>query len=391
MKILMLTPEEFFFSAGTPLSVLHRTKTLGDLGYEIDMLTYHLGETPKIKNTKIYRIRAPFFIKKIPIGPSFTKILLDAILFLKALSLIRKNRYDYLHAHEEAVYLAVIFKKIFKIPLIYDMHSSIAEQLAHNKNILYSNGILVGLVGYLEKLALKTADRVIVICPHLLDLANKTYPSQKYVLIENCLSDVDFSRVTEDNRIEVREKLSIPPDYKVVVYIGTLEHYQGIDLLINSLPFVLKTNPQVKYVIVGGLTEQIKVFKNLAESLGVAESVIFISQRETEEMPDYLALADVLVSPRAKGTNTPLKIYDYLKSGKPVVATNLLTHTQVLNQNTAVLTEPNPEKFAEGVISILKNSGLSAKISEEARKIADSKYSEREYIIKIKKIYESKI
>jgi glycosyltransferase involved in cell wall biosynthesis len=176
-----------------------------------------------------------------------------------------------------------------------------------------------------------------------------------------------------------------------VVYIGTLEHYQGVDLLVNSLPLVLKTNSQVKYVIVGGWPEQIKDFKNLAESLGVAESVIFTGQRETNEMPDFLALADVLVSPRIKGTNTPLKIYDYLKSGKPIVATDLLTHTQILNQNIAVLTEPNPEKFAEGIISVLENSELSARISEEARKVADSKYSEREYLIKIKKIYESKI
>lgn len=387
----MLAPEEFFSSTGTPFSILYRARVLSELGYEIDILTYHLGSDVKIKNVKIYRIWAPFFIKKIPIGSSITKIFLDLILFLKAFSLLLGGKYGRLHVHEEAAYMGIIFKKVFKIPLIYDMHSSIPEQLSHNRNTLYNNKILVGLAKYLEKLALKIADKIIVICPYLLELANKTHPSEKYVLIENCLSDVDFSRVTGANQSRVRKKLNIPDEYKTIVYIGTLEYYQGIDLLVNSIPLVLEKNPLVKFVIVGGWEEQIKEFKDLAESLKVAENIIFTGQREIEEIPDYLALADVLVSPRIKGTNTPLKIYDYLKSRKPIVATNLLTHTQVLNQTTAILTEPKPKEFARGIISVLENPELSARISEKARKIADSKYSEREYIIKVNKIYERKI
>ncbi len=64
---------------------------------------------------------------------------------------------------------------------------------------------------------------------------------------------------------------------------------------------------------------------------GLADAVIFTGQRPAEEIPRYLDAATVLVSPRASGTNTPLKIYQYLRSGRPIVATRLRTHTQVLN------------------------------------------------------------
>ena len=74
--------------------------------------------------------------------------------------------------------------------------------------------------------------------------------------------------------------------------------------------------------------------------------MIFAGQRPAEEIPAFLDAADVLVSPRSTGTNTPLKIYQYLRSGRPIVATRLLTHTQVLDDDVAILTQATAEGFA---------------------------------------------
>jgi glycosyltransferase involved in cell wall biosynthesis len=88
------------------------------------------------------------------------------------------------------------------------------------------------------------------------------------------------------------------------------------------------------------------------------------------------------VSPRSRGTNTPLKIYQYLRSGKPIVATRLLTHTQVLSDRTAILTDVTPEAFAAGILRGLDDRLESDAIGRRARELADTKYSYEAYLEK---------
>ena len=93
MKILMIAPQPFFQPRGTPLSVLHRINTLAKLGNSIDLITYHIGEDIPIENVTYYRVMKIPFIKKIKIGPSSIKILLDIFIILKAFKLLLKNKY----------------------------------------------------------------------------------------------------------------------------------------------------------------------------------------------------------------------------------------------------------------------------------------------------------
>src|SRR6185295_18121180 len=94
---------------------------------------------------------------------------------------------------------------------------------------------------------------------------------------------------------------------------------------------VAERRPDARFVLAGGRPVQIEAARVQAERAGVASCVVFAGQRPFEEIPLFLDAADVLVSPRSTGTNTPLKIYQYLRAGRPIVATRLLTHTQVLN------------------------------------------------------------
>jgi len=97
-------------------------------------------------------------------------------------------------------------------------------------------------------------------------------------------------------------------------------------------------------------------------------------------MPAYLRACDVLVSPRSRGTNTPLKIYQYLRSGKPIVATRLLTHTQVLSDDTAILTEAAPAAFGEGIVAALQDRERASRLGATAQALAETKYSYDAYL-----------
>ena len=117
------------------------------------------------------------------------------------------------------------------------------------------------------------------------------------------------------------------------------------------------------------------------DALGIANVVVFTGQRPAEEIPAYLDAATVLASPRSTGTNTPLKIYQYLRSGRPIVATDLRTHAQVLERETAFLAEPHARAFGAAILAGVDDPDVAAARAGGAR-VAETKYSDEAFIAK---------
>jgi glycosyltransferase involved in cell wall biosynthesis len=355
------------------------------LGHEVDLLTYPLGEDVEISRVKILRIPKVPFVKNIKVGPSLLKIPLDLMLFIKAFFLLSRNRYDLIHSHEEASFFGVILSYLFRTKHLYDMHSSLPQQLRNFK--FSSSGSLIKLFEKLEKMAIDRSNALITICPELEEYAKKVNPRKKHVMIEN-VADNNPLETAKGPTSNVRSKYDL--DWKkVVLYTGTFEPYQGLDLLVEGAERILTGAPGVVFLLVGGKEEQIKDLKEKAHHKGVSDSFIFTGTVPFEAVADYIKIADVLVSPRIEGNNTPLKIYSYLKSGKPIVATNLLTHTQVLSSDVAVLTEPTPRAFAEGVLSVLNDHKLCDTLCQNAKKLAEEKYSYKTYLERTKEVLDA--
>ncbi len=206
-------------------------------------------------------------------------------------------------------------------------------------------------------------------------------------MIENV---ADNSRIFGDSAyIDVKEKYNIPADKRIILYAGTFEKYQGLELLIQSARYLFKEFEDINLLLVGGKPEQIRKIKQAARNEGIEDRVIFIGTVHPMEIDFFYKISDIIVSPRIEGTNSPLKIYSYLRSGKPIVATNLYTHTQVLNNKVSVLAEPEPEKFADAISNLLKDERLRKSIVSEAMKLAEKKYSYEEYLKKTEMIYKN--
>jgi glycosyltransferase involved in cell wall biosynthesis len=165
----------------------------------------------------------------------------------------------------------------------------------------------------------------------------------------------------------------------MVLYTGTFEPYQGLDLLFASAKFVARQRADVRFVLAGGKPDQVALAKAQAAAIG-APGLIFTGELPAETIPSYLDAADVLVSPRRSGTNTPLKIYQYLRSGRPIVATRLLTHTQVLSDEVAVLTAANAEDFAGGILRAIDEPEFAKSIGRAAKRLADTRYTYEAYL-----------
>ena len=203
MKILMIAPEPFFEPRGTPFSEYFRIKALCGLKHNVDLVTYPIGEDKKIEGLRIFRSLRPPFIRSVKTGPSFAKIILDIFLFFKALGRIIRAKYDLIHTHEEANIMGVIINKITNIPHLYDMHSSLVQQM-DNFQFTRSESI-INFFRYIEKKSLLNAKSVIVICQSLYDYASNITNKEKLTVIENFVDETDnqfnsnlFERIKEE-------------------------------------------------------------------------------------------------------------------------------------------------------------------------------------------------
>lgn len=384
MKILMIAPQPFFQPRGTPISVYQRLQALSTLGHEVDLLTYHVGEDVNIPGVKIIRCPQVPGIKYVKIGPSRAKLLLDVLLFGQALGLLFKNQYDVIHSHEEAAFFAVALAALFQIPHLYDMHSILSRQLADSKYGKY--GLIVKLFEFLERRAIHTSRAVITIGADLEAYVKAIKPTIRQVTIENLPVSANGTGKTAHSVAELKLKLGLG-NRVPIVYTGTFETYQGLNLLFESAKIVKEQNLEASFILVGGKPHQINYWRNEARKERLEDSVFFAGIVPPEEVGAYLELAEILVSPRTGGLSVPLKIYSYLDSGKPMVATRLLAHTQVLSDETAVLVEPKKEAFAEGILRLIKDAALRQRLGLKAKELAQERYNPALYLAKLEQIY----
>jgi glycosyltransferase involved in cell wall biosynthesis len=375
MKVLMIAPQPFYVDRGTPMNVRLLCKVLGEAGHSVDLLVFPTGRDVALENVNIIRLPNVFRVHSIPAGPSLIKLAFDVLLTMKVLYLCLKTRYDVIHGIEEGGFLAVIGGKIFRKFSVFDMDSCISDQLQYSGFI--KNTLLLKFVTSLERLSLSNSSLIVTVCKALTDKARFLAPEARIVQIEDIPLDVEKCECGPCNVKNLLDKYGLLPDSYKVVYTGNLEKYQGIDLLLKSwgkLEALHREKQPVELILVGGPGGKVSYYKEMSEKLGL-KNICWAGQRPVEEMGEWMELAHILVSPRSQGENTPLKIYSYMNSGRPVVATNKKTHTQVLDDSLAFLAAPDPEKFAEAMYEALFDSRLSKQKAMAAQRAVEEFYS----------------
>ena len=185
MKILMIAPEPFFTPRGTPFSIRGRIKALAALGHSVDLVTYHAGDNVHLPGLRIYRTPRIPWVRRVPIGPSMKKVFLDVLLFSVAFMRLTVGKYDVIHTHEEAGLMGTILAPLARAQHLYDMHSSLPQQLANFK--AYNYAPVVKVFEMLERFVICRADAVITICPELLERVTAIDSERPCFLIENAI------------------------------------------------------------------------------------------------------------------------------------------------------------------------------------------------------------
>lgn len=379
LRILIIAPQPFYQDRGTPIAVRLLTEELAALGHRVDLLVYHEGEDIVIPGASIHRSPGASYLNNIPPGFSWKKIMSDFQLYSKAKKLIKDNDYDVLHCVEEAVFMATRFKKRYDVPYIYDMDSSLSVQLVDKMPYL---GAFRSLFEWFEKGAVSGSDGVLAVCPALADQALALSPETHVV----CLEDINLNEETVPGDEDLRAAFGI--EEPLLLYVGNLEGYQGIDLLLDSISALKARDVPAHLVIIGGNEQTIIPYRQLTEKFGIDSMVTFCGPRDISLLGYYLEQADILVSPRIRGNNTPMKIYSYLGSGRAVLATDLPTHTQVLTRDVAWLSEPDGSSMANGLQYLIENPEIRNQLGKQGKKLVDENYSRDSYVKKLGAFYE---
>jgi glycosyltransferase involved in cell wall biosynthesis len=377
MKTLLLAPQPFYVERGTPIAVRCLATEFSRLGWQVDLLTFHEGTDVQIANVRIVRIPPVPGIRRIGPGFSLKKLLCDVVMFAKALSMVRRGGYRYVHAVEEAVFMAAAARAVFGVPYVYDMDSAMADQILEKWPRLR---FLRRPMKWFEAMAVRRAVVVVPVCESLSRIAAEAGAARSMVL-----TDPPAFAATADATVAARVRRELGVSGTCLMYVGNLEAYQGVGLLLQAFAIAVGRGVDATLVIVGGNSADVTAYRAKAESLRIDARTRFFGPRPLGEMGDLVAASDVLVSPRLTGVNTPMKVYAYLNSGKAILATDIESHSQVLTSDFAVLEPPDPDRFADGICQLAANPGLRDALACRAAAVAKERYSQEAFAATVRR------
>ncbi|HJS92546.1 MAG TPA: glycosyltransferase [Steroidobacteraceae bacterium] len=366
MRILLVAPQPFYQERGTPIAVRMLAEVLCGQGHAVDLLTYHEGADLDIEGLRILRTPALPGLAHVPIGISWKKLVCDLLISARLLGLALSRRYDVIHAVEEAVFPAILLRSSAGARVVYDMDSMLGESLVSKWRLLRP---VQRLLRALERAVIRRSDAVFAVCNDLARHVKVDAPGVPVFLIE----DVALPAQEHCGGAEpLRELLGVCGE--LALYVGNLQRYQGIEQVVRAMALVPKER-DLTLVIIGGWPDDVRRVRPLVRKLHLEERVYLLGPRPLAQLESFLAQADLLVSPRLTGSNTPMKVYSYMNSGRAILATRIASHTQVLDDGCALLVEPNPQAIAQGLATLGADAALRARLGAAARHRAIERYS----------------
>jgi len=373
-QVGMIAPMPFLEDRGAPLRVYGEAKGLTELGHQVDVICYHLGRpVPEAINTQ--RIpRIPWYNRISP-GANYHKVYLDTLLLLKTLDAYKAKNFDILHAHLHEGAAIAQFLKIFKIekPVIFDAQGSLTgEMTAHG--FLDPSSFMSKFWRLVESKIYADSAIILVSSQHLMEMLSTEYniSREKIKYVPDGV-DTDFFNPARFNGEEIRRKYNLG-DNKVVVFTGVFSRYQGLNFLIEHVvPSVIKEHRETKFLLVGYPVDE---YKELSRRLGLENYIVFTGKQKFDDIPSFLAAADVAVTPKfMEMGEANLKLFTYMAMGLPTISFDYLYNQKIL-RDTGFTTKPgDSEEFAKAIIKLLGNLKNRKEMGTRARIISQNEYS----------------
>lgn len=304
---------------------------------------------------KLFKIKRVWSLRLIRLGP--VGFFLESFVFCLGLIFTKEFwQADYIFSRDE---MLIWFVGIFGRKTVWETHT--------------------GSYNFFARQALKKSKIIISISQGLKHFyVSKSTPESKIVVAPDGVDLEDFN--IKDSKTYVRNLLNLPQDKKIVLYAGRLDGWKGVETFFEAST---QFSEDTQAVVVGGDENQVVEFSKKYPN------ILFVGFKPYKDLPLYLKSADVLIMPNTAKNEvsrlytSPLKIFTYMASGTPIVASDLPSTREVLNNNNSILIAPDsPEALLGGIKQVLEDRNKADIIAKQALQDVE-KYSwlERSKII----------
>ena len=379
MKILYITLENLSLHKGSVIHIKEIVTGLRERGHQVGLIARSSNSSEKME--PFYNLEPrPGFIRKY-FGLKRQSYLISSFyLFVYLFKVLA--RYDVIYARDFHTVLIALFPRLlFNKKLVYEINGMASEEL-QMKGHTYLNRIFVFLVRIAERMATKYAERIVSVTPQIVSYLMDQYrcPRDKLVIVGNGVNTDMFRPMDQGDVLsDWRKRLGVSVDDRVVLFVGNLARWQGVEVLIDAAFQVLKTEEKVKFLIIGEGVLRKGLMEKVLNS-GFEKSFIFTGMMDYEVVPFLINLADICVAPFILKRNektgvSALKIFEYMACGKPVIA-SMIGGLEFLEAGRAGrLTEPgDPVVLGEAIKNLLTNPEERLNLGKRGLQIAQGQF-----------------
>jgi glycosyltransferase involved in cell wall biosynthesis len=322
-------------------------EALVTLGYAVDLVTIPSEHSYAMEGVTVYEVPRLPFCKRLPDGPSIRRYVLDFLMLCRAVFQTGHVHYELIHGIDDCGVIAWFTGALAKRPYIYEIQGE-----PDSARISALRRGLRRIVSVFNRWALKHADVVISEDMDAVAVMAQWGRGARVCVIPDIPSMAEEVPFPAQNLARARYCAG---GKLLVTCVGSYQNFKGMDLFFNAMPKVLSKNAQVRFMVVGSAASLIKKMKQAVQQAGIDQSVVFTGCLAASDLAALLSVSTVLVAPSRSGSSVPVKVLDYLRAGKPVVAPDTPVYRTLLSRRNAYVVRPEPESMADAILYACSN------------------------------------
>jgi glycosyltransferase involved in cell wall biosynthesis len=381
LRVLMIAPTPFFADRGCHVRILEEARTLLRKGHDVRVATYHLGrDLPDIPSCRIPGI--PWY-RKLSAGPSWHKPYLDILLFFKSVSVARDFRPHLIHAHlHEGAFLGLFLKMLLGVPLLFDCQGSMTTEMADH-GFVRKGGMLYRLFRCLEGFVNRGTDHIITSSgPAARELREDWgVPEGRVSALMDGVNADEFRPCPGE---DARAKMGLPPDVPVAVFLGVMNRYQGMDILLEVVRRVKERGVPLHFLVMGFPEED---YRRKALESGLDDRITFTGRIDYREAARCLSAGDVALSPKISLAEANGKLFNYMACGLPTLAFDTPVNREILGDAGVYAAFADASDYADKLVMLATDPVMRRELAVKGRERAVGRHSWEARGEELEKVY----